>query len=95
LEDGIQDDILWDVSESSCEDASATEYDGESEEAFEERFDGVRKQEERLLYLQFQIFCIFYIKYIINIFNLLINSFKTYLFLSNYHPNPPPENSFL
>jgi len=48
VEDGMWDDILWDDSESSHENASALECDSESEETFEEHFDQVKKQEERL-----------------------------------------------
>ena len=48
MEDGMWDDILWDDSESSHENASALECDSESEETFEEHFDQVKKQEERL-----------------------------------------------
>jgi hypothetical protein len=44
----MQDEIRWDDSESNHEGASASEYDFESEETFEEHFDGVRKQEEKL-----------------------------------------------
>jgi len=45
----MRDDILWDDSEASHENASALEYDSESEETFEEHFDRVKKQEEILL----------------------------------------------
>ena len=49
MEDGMRDDILWDGSESSHKNASTLEYDSQSEETFEEHFDRVKKQEERLL----------------------------------------------
>ena len=39
VEDGMRDDILWDDSESSHEDASTSEYDNNSEETCEEHFD--------------------------------------------------------
>jgi hypothetical protein len=49
VEDGMWHDILWDDSESSHENASSSEYDSVSVETFEEHFDKVKKQGERLL----------------------------------------------
>ena len=44
----MRDDIFWDDGESSHENASALECDSESEKTFEEHFDRIKKQEERL-----------------------------------------------